>query len=497
MSIAEASYMISRNPATGAELGRVAVSSPEEVERIVAQARAAQARWCATSWPERREVLRRWWRVLAVEADQWASAIVQEIGKPRGEAMAEVVATLDALRWTVQNAGRALRSERLGTGWQRWLLLPGARVQWRPIGVAAIIGTWNYPLYLSAAPIAHALAAGNAVVWKPSELAALAGERLQRGLEEAGVPAGLVAAVHGGADVGRELVCADVDKGVFTGGIENGRRVLAELARRGVPAVVELSGFDPAIVLPDAPVEPTVRSLTWSAFVGCGQTCVAVKRIYVVGDAIPFAEEIAAHARAIRVGDPGPGDVDMGPLISAAARERFERAVQAAIAAGARLLTGGAPGPGPGWFYSPTVLSADTARPETALAGCFGPVVIVRGVPSIDAAVLAANASPFGLAASVWGHNVKAARAVAERLEAGMVGVNEAVVLTALASAPFGGSKASGFGRVHGVLGLREFTQPRVVASRSSSGLRFQLFPYSGRLERLLGLYRRIFHPRS
>ena len=150
-----------------------------------------------------------------------------------------------------------------------------------------MIGTWNYPLLLNAPPIVQALAAGNAVVWKPSELAVLAGLRLQQSFERAGVPEGLVTTVFGGPEVGAALVEAAIDKGMFTGGVENGRRVLGALALRGVPALAELSGFDAAIVLADAPRESTVRALTWGAFVGSGQTCVAVKRVYVVGDAAP------------------------------------------------------------------------------------------------------------------------------------------------------------------------------------------------------------------
>src|SRR5205823_10056499 len=173
---------------------------------------------------------------------------------------------------------------------------------------------WDYPRLLNAPPIAQALAAGNAVVWKPSELAAMAGRRLQDSLEEAGFPDGLVAAVFGGPGVGRALVEAEIDKGVFTGGVENGRRVLGALAARGVPAVAELSGFDPAVVLPDAPIGPTVKALTWAAFVGAGQTCVGVKRVLVVGDPAPWAGALAASARALRVGDPAAGNVDVGPM---------------------------------------------------------------------------------------------------------------------------------------------------------------------------------------
>src|SRR5262249_16864643 len=160
----------------------------------------------------------------------------------KGEAMAEAVSALDAVRWTVKHAGRVLADERIGPGWQRCLLLGPVRLRWRPIGVIGMIGTWNYPLLLNLPTIAQALAAGAAIVWKPSEWAALSGCRVQRTLEEAGVLEDLVAAVHGGPEVGEALIASDLNKGVFTGGIANGRRVLASLASRGVPAIAELSG---------------------------------------------------------------------------------------------------------------------------------------------------------------------------------------------------------------------------------------------------------------
>ncbi|MBV8555953.1 MAG: aldehyde dehydrogenase family protein, partial [Planctomycetaceae bacterium] len=284
-------------------------------------------------------------------------------------------------------------------------------------------------------------------------------------------------------------------KGMFTGGIGNGRRVLEALASRGIPALAELSGFDPAVVLPDAPRDATLRALTWGAFVGSGQTCVAVKRVYVVGDPDPWAEGLAESARRLRVGDPGAADVDLGPMISAAARDRFDATVRAAVEAGARVLAGGMPAAGPGWFYPPTVLLADTPEPESRLAGAFGPVMLVRGFPDPDAAVAAANSGIYALAASVWGRDLRAARDIARRTEAGTVTINEAVAPTGHAAAPFGGMKASGFGRTHGVLGLREFTQPQVVFTRRPRSFRPQLFPYSPRLERALSWYRRIFHP--
>ncbi len=497
MSVILDEVLITSNPATGAQIGRVRATPAEEVAGLVRRARQAQESWAREPWPKRREVLKRWWKIFSRDADDWALLIRDEIGKPRSEALAgDVVSTLDALRWTVKHAGKALRDEPVHRGWQRWLLLPSGWMGYRPVGVVGMIGTWNYPLFLNAPPIAAALAAGNAVVWKPSELAIRTGEKLQQSIEEAGVPRGLVTAVYGRAEVGQALVESDLDKGMFTGGIENGRRVLAALGARGIPAIAELSGFDAAIIMSDAPLESTASALTWAAFVGCGQTCVAVKRVYTIGDVRPWAEAFAARASALKLGDPACESTDIGPLISERARERFDAMIQNAVRAGARVLAGGRSLDGPGWFYTPTVLQAESSEPEAALAGAFGPVILIRGVADDRAAIAAANGSDFALGASVWGRDQRAARALARVIQAGMVCVNEAVTPTASASAPFGGCKASGFGRTHGVLGLREFTVPQVLFERAPGGFRPQLFPYSHRqaVHRFLSLYRRLFH---
>ncbi len=358
--------LIARNPATGVEIGRVPSTPPEQLEAIVARARHAQASWSADGWRRRRAVLESWWKILSRDAEAWADLIRSEIGKPRVEAMGgDVVSTLDLIRWTVRRGGATLAERRIGPGWQRVLMMPVGRCRWVPMGVVGMLGTWNYPLYLNAPPIAQALAAGNAVIWKASELAPLCGAMLERGLEEAGFPDGLVSVIQGGPEVGRALCESDIDKGMFTGGVENGRRVLTALASRGIPALAELSGFDPAIVLEDAPRESTIRALAWASFVGCGQTCVAVKRIYVVGDPAPWADALASAARALRVGDPATPGVDVGPMISDGARERFHATIRAAIDAGASVLAGGDRLDGPGSFYPPTVLLAHSRAPKT------------------------------------------------------------------------------------------------------------------------------------
>jgi acyl-CoA reductase-like NAD-dependent aldehyde dehydrogenase len=492
--------LIAQNPATAASIGTFPATSASEVEAIVARARAAQEDWSRVRLADRLRPVRRWWEILSRDSENWADWIRLEIGKPRIEAMAgDVVPTLDALRWTVKHASRVLADQRNGAGWQRTLLLPAARISWVPFGVIGILGTWNYPLFLNVPNLAMALAAGNAVVWKPSELATFTGQKIEASLAEAGFPPDLVATLYGGGEVGQALTGSPIDKGLFTGGVENGRRVLTSLAERGRPAIAELSGFDPAIILPDAPFKATIRALTWAAFVGCGQTCVSVKRLIVVGDPGPWAEAIAAAAQSLRVGNPASDEVDLGPLISESARARFDQKIRACEQAGARALAGAQFREGPGWFYEPTVLLAaeNAERAEAALAGAFGPVVLVRGVADIEKAVSAANGTEFALGASVWGRDPRTTREVATRLLAGSVSINEAVTPTAHASAPFGGMKASGHGRTHGAMGLREFVQPRTLFRRRFGGFRPQLFPYgtSKTVPMFLKFYQTLFHP--
>jgi acyl-CoA reductase-like NAD-dependent aldehyde dehydrogenase len=483
--------IVCQNPATGEAIARQPMTDPGTIAGLVGNFRANAQNFAL----ERRlDALRRWHAVLSRDSDSWVDLIRTEIGKPRVEAMIEVVTTLDALSWTIRHARRALRDERIGPGWQRFLLMHPARVSWRPVGVIGMIGTWNYPLLLNAVPIAQALAAGNLVVWKPSELATASGRRIHDSLSEAGLVPDRILTVYGAAEVGKALVQAKLDKAVFTGGIAAGRAVLSTLGARGIPAIAELSGFDPAIVLPDASPSATAKSLTWSAFVGAGQTCVAVKRVYVLENEDQWASLLSENAEALRVGDPDKEAIDMGPLISRPALERFQSAIERSVVAGARILSGGRVLSRRGYFHEPTVLAADNACAEQTLAGVFGPVILLRKVPNLAAAIQAANAGDFGLAASVWGRNRSQLKAVASQLEAGMVTINDAVTPAGHASAPFGGVKASGFGRTHGVHGLREFAYARALHSSGHAGWRPQVFPYTPHLMKLLSVYRSLFH---
>lgn len=494
MASVEREVYVARNPATNELIAQFEETPPDSVRDFVSATRLAANEWSRRPITERIEIVRQWWKELCRDADSFAAAIRDEIGKPLPEAQIEVTATLDAILWVLKNARSVLGNERLPAGWQRFALMNAARQCWVPLGVVGIIGTWNYPLLLDAPAIASALVAGNGVVWKPSESSLHVAHLLFQSLERAKIPSDVVTQVIGGAAVGRALTRSRIDKGFFTGGSANGRMVATSLAKRGIPVVCELSGFDPAIVVDFGSAEKDLRALTWAAFVGAGQTCVAVKRIYAVGPSVrEFAVNLAESACKLRVGDPS-GEVDVGPMISESARERFHARIQEAIAAGAQLLCGGEPIAGPGWFYRPTVLYTKREAAVRSLAGVFGPVVIVRKCESEEYAIRMANGTMFGLAASVWCSDMRRARTIASRLNAGTVAINDAVTPTGLASAPFGGVKGSGFGRVRGILGLREFASPQVIHSRSPGGFRPHLFPYSARFLKILGFYRSLFH---
>ncbi len=498
-AVAEA--IVARNPATCEPIGRVPTTAVASIPSMVERCRRAQAAWSEMAIRDRLRRIDGWRRILSREAETLVDLVRAEIGKPRSEAMGgDILPTLDAIRWTVRNARGALVDRRIGPAWQRMLMMPTGVSRWRPYGVVGMLGTWNYPVFLNAPPIAQALAAGNGVVWKVSELASLCGAKIEETLREAGLPEGLVAVVQGGPEAGRAVIEAGIDKLMFTGGVEGGRMVLRDCGERGIPALAELSGFDPAVILADAPLESTIRALTWAAYVGCGQTCVGVKRLLVVGDPERWTAALADSARSLRVGDPSGAGIDLGPLISPRARERFDAQIAAAVAKGASIRAGGHPIGERGAFYAPTVLLADSDDAEDALAGVFGPVVLVRGFATEREAIEAANRSDFALAASVWGRDLKAARRAASQIQAGMVSINDAVTPTAHAAAPFGGGKASGYGRTKGVLGLREFAQSRVDFERSAGGFRPQVFPYPAvaQLDRFFAFYRAFYHrPRT
>lgn len=454
----------SYDPATLEAVGSVPETPVEAVPEIVAEARLAQRGWAGSSHAERRALLTGVAQVLLDDADGIAATITAETGKPLVEAyLAEVFVSLDHLTWTAANAERILRDERLPFP-QPFLRHKRARLLYEPLGVVAVLSPWNFPLAIPLTQAASAVAAGNAVVVKPSELTPLTGSLIEQAFARAGAPAGLVRVVQGtGPTAGDGLVRSrGIAKVFFTGSGAAGRSVAVAAGERLCPVTLELGGKDAMVVLEDADLDRAVEGALWGAFSNCGQSCASVERIYVARELYEtFAEELARRAQGLRIGPGSDFATELGPLVSEQQRDKIERLVGEAMEGGGEARTGAErPQVGlPGWFYAPTVLTG--VAPDSALAReeIFGPVVTVTPFAAEDEAVRLANDSAYGLSASVWTSDAERAARVVRKLEAGSVWVNDVQYSYGAAQAPWGGRKESGFGRTHSKHGLYECVQ--------------------------------------
>jgi len=336
-----------------------------------------------------------------------------------------------------------------------------------PYGVIGIISPWNYPFSLPSVQTLTALALGNAVVLKPSEFTPFSSLELARLLREAGLDPGLLQVVTGEGAAGSALLQSPIDKLIFTGSVATGKKVAQAAAARLLPVVLELGGKDPMVVLEDAEVNVASSAAVWGAFMNAGQTCLSVERCYVHESIYEsFLKSCVEKTAKLKVGPGADPTTDVGPMIHQGQLHIVENHVQDAIARGARLLAGGKAQPqlGPN-FFAPTIL-ADVDQSMTLMREeTFGPVLPVRSFRTEDEAVALANDSEFGLAASVWSRNRKRGEAVARRIHAGTVMVNDLIACFGISEAPHGGIKASGIGRTHGHFGLEEMVWPKYVDS--------------------------------
>jgi succinate-semialdehyde dehydrogenase/glutarate-semialdehyde dehydrogenase len=460
---AQATELRSVNPATLEEVGAVPVSPPEEVAEAVAEARLAAERWSQSPFPERRSLVGAVAQVGLERAGELTATITAETGKPLVESYtAELFVGLDNLVWAASNAGDVLRPERLRFPQQAlrhkrgWLL-------YEPLGVVAVISPWNFPVGIPLTQAAFAVASGNAVVIKPSELAPLSAAWVERLFAEAGAPNGLVRVVQGAAATGEALVRAPgVAKVVFTGSVAVGRQVAAMAGERLRPVTLELGGKDPMLVFEDADFDRAIAGALWGSFSNCGQVCSAVERIYVAQPLHEaFVEELVRRARALRLGRGEDLETELGPLIAEQRRAHVEELVEDAVRRGAELRSGGrrADTGLPGWFYEPTVLSGVEHEARAEREEIFGPVVTVGSFRDEDEAVRLANGSSFGLGASVWTSDRERSKRLAWRLEAGSVWTNDVAYSYGTGQASWGGTKESGFGRTHSKHGLYELSQ--------------------------------------
>jgi acyl-CoA reductase-like NAD-dependent aldehyde dehydrogenase len=455
------------NPATGEFIGELPCHGPEEIRAAVARARAAQPRWANTPVNRRLQALRNFQKLLCEQKDSVAAIITREAGKPQAEALStEVLVVLDTVNFLLDSVPAFLRPEEVPHGSPVMKLKHGQLFR-EAYGVIGIISPWNYPFSIPAVETITALATGNAVVLKPSELTPFSSLELQKLLYAAGLDHDLFQVVTGDGAAGSALLGADIQKAVFTGSVATGQRVAQAAAARLLPVVLELGGKDPMIVLEDTDIEVASSAAVWGAFMNAGQTCLSIERCYVHERIYePFLKACAAKTSQLHVGKGSDPDTDVGPLIHQRQHKIVQAHVEDAIAKGARLLAGGGAMPqlGPN-FFAPTILADVDHSMRIMREETFGPVLPVRSFKTEDEAVALANDSDFGLAASVWTSNRSHGESLGRQINAGTVMVNDMISCFAISEAPHGGVKASGMGRTHGRFGLEEMVWPKYVDS--------------------------------
>ncbi|MGH2753398.1 MAG: aldehyde dehydrogenase family protein [Actinomycetota bacterium] len=463
------------NPQTGEVMGEIAAAAPAEVADAVAQARKVAPEWAAIPVEGRVRILREIRYRIYELMDEIVETVAAETGKPKREALiTDVFGPIFIFQQHEKAAARALRTQRIGGALS---LLWGVKstIEWRPFGVVGCITPWNYPIANSFLGITAPLFAGNTIVVKPSEVTPACGELLRKILDP--LPSGVATIVQGGGDVGAALVDVPVDKISFIGSPPTGRKICEAAAKHLTPVVMELGGKDAAIVLEDADIESASAGLLWGSFFNSGQTCLSVERIYVVDEvADRFKDQLLGKLAKVE-------QDDSGSLTFSKQLEIVQDQVTDAVEKGATLLAGG-PDAGPRnengtLFFAPTVIENVNDEMKVLKEETFGPVVTITRVRDEEEAIRRANTDAVNLTASVWTGSKHRAQAVAERLIAGGVTSNEHGTLPGSAWGPWGGYGESGFGRLNGVLGIREFAVPTHVShSLAPKTKKLWWFPY-------------------
>ena len=452
------------NPATGEVLATYGVDGQREVALAVRQARSAAAWWAGLSFADRRLRLLAWKSHLTRYMGRLAQLVHDETGKPLDDATLEIVNTILHLDWAARHAASVLRPRRVPSGIA--MLNQAASVEYQPLGVIGVIGPWNYPVFTPMGSIGYALAAGNAVVFKPSELTTGVGQWLVQSFSEVlsevfGDAEPVLQLVTGLGATGAELAKSGVNKLAFTGSAATARKVLAAAAETLTPVLAECGGKDALLVAADADLDEAADATAWGAMSNAGQTCVGVERVYVVDSVYrSFLEKLDDRVSQLRPGD--DGSADYGPMTLSGQVDVVERHLTDAVARGGRAAFGGldsvrAP------YVSPVILVDVPEESSAVREETFGPVVTVTPVSSLADAVRLANASSYALGSAVFTKRRKAGLRAAQALRSGMTSVNSVISFAAVPSLPFGGIGESGFGRIHGADGLREFSRAKSI----------------------------------
>ncbi len=449
------------DPATGDALCDVADASAEDAKEALSAAAGAQAEWASHPPRERGEILRRAFDLIATRIDELALLMTLEMGKSLAESRAEIAYANEFLRWFSEEAVRI-------DG--RYAVSPNGAARLvtlrQPVGPCLLITPWNFPLAMGTRKVGPAVAAGCTMVVKPAMQTPLSMLAFAGILEEAGLPAGVLNVIttsHSGRVMDPLFDDDRLRKLSFTGSTEVGRRLAARAMDRVLRVSMELGGNAPFIVFADADIDAAVEGAMVAKLRNVGEACTAANRFYVAAPlADEFAQRLAQRMNGLRVGRGTEPDTDLGPLIDQTQREKVHELVLDATSRGARILTGGEPLDGPGYFYPPTVLGGVTAGSRLLKDEIFGPVAPVVAFDSEAEAIAAANDTEFGLVAYLYTRELDRALRVAEALETGMIGLNQGIVSNP--AAPFGGVKQSGFGREGGHEGIGEYLATKYVA---------------------------------
>jgi acyl-CoA reductase-like NAD-dependent aldehyde dehydrogenase len=468
----------STNPASDAVVGVFPVHDADAVRETVERARGASEQWAALGFDGRRQRLSAFRGYLARRMNELADLVHRENGKPHADAILEITLAIDHLAWAGAHARKTLGPRRVKAG--MLAANHAAYLEYQPLGVIGVIGPWNYPVFTPMGSIAYALAAGNAVVFKPSEYTPAVGAWLAAAWRAA-VPeaADAFQVVTGYGDTGAALCRAGVDKLAFTGSAPTGKKVMAACAENLVPVLMELGGKDAMIVDDDADVVAAADAAVWGAMSNAGQTCIGIERVYATSAVYDrFVAEVTEQVRKLR---PGSDDeATYGPMTMASQGGIVRRHIEDATSSGGRVVRGDAdPSLFPNEnFLAPTVLldvpeSSSAIREET-----FGPTLAITKVRDAEEALTLANATSYGLAGSVFSKSKARGLDLARRMKSGMTSVNSVLTFASVPALPFGGVGDSGFGRIHGEDGLKEFTRAKSI-TRQRVALPVNLMSFS------------------
>lgn len=445
----------SLNPANGDVVGVHPIASKADVDAAVERAREAANWWGALTFDEREEYLLTWRSVITRRIAQLAQISHLETGKPHGDAQLEIIMAIDHITWAAKHAKKILGPQKVKSG----LLMANqaSTVEYKSLGVVGVIGPWNYPVFTPCGSITYALAAGNTVVFKPSEYTPGVGQWLADTFTEVVGRRPVFQVVTGLGETGNALCTSAVNKLAFTGSGATGRKVMMACAERLTPVIIEAGGKDSMIVDHDADLPKAAEAALWGAMSNAGQTCIGTERVYVHEKVFDtFVAEITEQAKELKS---GAGE-KIGPITMPSQIGIIKSHIDDAIAKGATVVTGGSDAVGER-FVQPTIMTNVPENSTEITEETFGPTLAINPVKSMDEAVQLTNATKYGLAGAVFAK--KNGMDIARRVRSGMTSVNSVVAFAAVPALPFGGVGESGFGRIHGPDGLKEFTYAKSI----------------------------------